>query len=375
VIAGATVLTVALLAVFAISLAQSQHRQRRDVEKRFHDRATVSAALTSAIFSISASQTQVQSALKFGGRTINQADLVRTARQGQSLYLEIIDGDGRVLAATAAAPSGAPPARPYVKKALSTGRGQLSNLLPGPEGTKYVEFALPFRALSGPRVQLSGIRQRLLSQFLGGFLDQIPNVAGAQSYVVDGTGAVVASPTRSVRLGAPLPDRDLANAIADGKQGDYDNDRYYTSAPISGSPWRVVLSASNGELFDSINGARRTVPWLIFIAFALTAGIGLFLLRRVLLASRRLERAELNRAHALEINDNIVQRLVMARYSLDRGSSENSQEKVAETLHEAQQLVTSLLEDKEIAPGVLRRGAAADTEGSPQPPPPPEQDS
>ena len=153
----------------------------------------------------------------------------------------------------------------------------------------------------------------------------------------------------------------------DEDEGDYGDGRYFTSARIAGSRWRIVLSASTGELYSSINGGRRAIPWIIFGAFALACLIGLVLLRRVLLASRQLERAELSRSHALEINDNIVQRLVMAKYALDRGSTGTSQEKLAETLHEAQQLVTSLLEQKEISPGVLRRGEAADTEAPPEP--------
>ena len=57
-----------------------------------------------------------------------------------------------------------------------------------------------------------------------------------------------------------------------------------------------------------------------------------------------------------------------SKYALDRGATDKSQEKMAETLLEAQQLVNSLLEEKEIAPGVLRRAAPAGTEGPPQPP-------
>jgi hypothetical protein len=106
---------------------------------------------------------------------------------------------------------------------------------------------------------------------------------------------------------------------------------------------------------------------VIFVAFALVAALGLFLLRRVLGASTQLQRAELSRLHALEINDNVVQRLVVAKYALDRGATETSQEKLTETLRETQQLVTSLLQEKEIAPGALRRANAAPTEEPPEP--------
>jgi hypothetical protein len=128
-----------------------------------------------------------------------------------------------------------------------------------------------------------------------------------------------------------------------------------------------VLSASKSKLYASVNGSQRTIPWLIFVAFALVATVGLLLFRRVLLATSELQRAELSRMHAIEINDNVVQRLVVAKYALDRGSTESSQAKLSETLREAQQLVTSLLEEKDIGPGVLRRDAAAPTDRPPEP--------
>ena len=219
----------------------------------------------------------------------------------------------------------------------------------------------------GRRVLLSGSNGQLLSQFLGGFLSKVPNVAAARSYVIDANANVVGSPGTGARPGAPLHDRDLAAAAAKHRQGSYDGDRYFASAPIGGSPWRVVLSTSKSKLYASVNGSQRTIPWVIFVAFALVAALGLFLFRRVLVATTELQYAELSRLHALEINDNVVQRLVVAKYALDRGATETSQEKLAETLRETQQLVTSLLQKKEIAPGALRRANAAPTEEPPEP--------
>jgi hypothetical protein len=129
-----------------------------------------------------------------------------------------------------------------------------------------------------------------------------------------------------------------------------------------------VLSTSKSKLYASVNGSQRIIPWVLFIAFALVATLGLLLFRRVLIATSELQRAELSRVHAIEINDNVVQRLVVAKYALDRGATESSQAKLGETLREAQQLVTSLLEEKDIRPGVLRRDIAAPTEQPPEPP-------
>jgi hypothetical protein len=365
---GAGVVVVLLLGFFAYSLAHSQQQQRRDLEKRFHDRADVSAAVTEAIFGSAGSQTQIQNAARFGGATIAPAALARTAQQSQSQYVAIIASDGRVLAATPGAPRQSLSAAPYVAKALRTGSIQLSNLVPGPGGSTVIQSATPFPTVHGRRVELTAIRTQLLSRFLGGFLSQVPNVAAARSYVIDANSKVVGSPGADARAGAPVPDRQLAAAVAKHRQGSYDGDRYFASAPIGGSTWRVVLSTSKSKLYASVNGSQRIIPWVLFIAFALVATLGLLLFRRVLIATSELQRAELSRVHAIEINDNVVQRLVVAKYALDRGATESSQAKLGETLREAQQLVTSLLEEKDIRPGVLRRDIAAPTEQPPEPP-------
>jgi hypothetical protein len=365
---GATTVIVLLLGFFAYSLAHSQHLQRRDLDKRFRDRAEVAAAVNEAIFSLASSQAAGITAQRFGGRVVDATALARSVQQSNGLYAEILRSDGRVLAATRRSPARPATLEPYVREALQSGKTVYSNVLPGAGGGARFESATPFHTPYGTRVQVNGISGPLLAAFVNGFLVKLPSVAHASSYVIDGQGRVVGSPGKAVRPGVEVPDRKLATAVADHRQGSYDGNRYFTSAAITGTPWRIVLSASKSDLYSSVNGSQRTVPWIIFGAFVLTAGLGLFLLRRVLLASAQLQRAELSRVHALEINDNIVQRLIVAKYALDRGATDKSQEKMAETLLEAQQLVNSLLEEKEIAPGVLRRAAPAGTEGPPQPP-------
>jgi hypothetical protein len=60
---------------------------------------------------------------------------------------------------------------------------------------------------------------------------------------------------------------------------------------------------------------------------------------------------------ALEINDNIVQGLAVAKYQLDRGADDESREAIEETLHKARGLITDLLGD--LGPGDLRRSERA----------------
>jgi hypothetical protein len=97
------------------------------------------------------------------------------------------------------------------------------------------------------------------------------------------------------------------------------------------------------------------------------------MMRRAALNAAELQRKELSERHAVEINDNIIQGLALASYELERGERMAGSTQVAETLREAQRLVSELLGKGEVQPGQLRRDAAARTDppGSRETPPPP----
>jgi hypothetical protein len=365
---GGTGLLILLLVFFAYSLAHAQAQQRRDLEKRFNDRADVAAVVNESIFKLASSGAMAADAARFGAKTVSTPALEQRTAQNDQLYSQILDAGGNVLAATSGAPARDPMKRPYVKLALTSGRTEYSSIMHGPGHTPIIETATAFSTPSGVRVDVTGVKAKPVADFLNAFLTKLPSVANARSYVIDPSAKLIASPKATTRPGAELPDRALAAASAKRDSGAYGDNRYFASAPIPSSPWRIVLTASKSSLYSTVNGSQRILPWIIFALFAAAVGFGLFLLRRVLMANTQLERAELSRRHALEINDNVVQRLVVAKYALDRGATEASQQKLAETLRETQQLVTSLLEQKDIAPGSLRREAPAGTEGPPAPP-------
>ncbi|MEA2494026.1 MAG: hypothetical protein QOJ29_1937 [Thermoleophilaceae bacterium] len=360
---AASALLLLLLGGFAYALAHSQSQQRHDIDRRFNDRARVAATVNESLFSLSTSSVKATDAARFGGATVDEKTLAQRTVVQQQLYAEILSTDGQVLAK-----AGTPPAdlasSATVKAALKSQQVVYSSLMEGPGGTTTIESAIAFPTKYGVRVDVSGGKADLLSQFLNSFLAKLPTVAHATSYVIDSAGKVIATPGKQIRAGVDLPDRDLAKVVLAKKQGSYDGNRYFTSSGITGTPWKIVLAADKKDLYASVETA---VPWLTFAAFALVSLVGMILLWRVLISNAELQRADLSRKHALEINDNVVQRLVLAKYALDRGATETSQQKLAETLKETQQLVTSLLEEREIAPGSLRREAAAETEGRPDP--------
>jgi hypothetical protein len=87
----------------------------------------------------------------------------------------------------------------------------------------------------------------------------------------------------------------------------------------------------------------------------------------VLRGAQLFEDMKVRERQALEINDNIVQGLSVAKYALDQGQDEKSEAAVEETLKKARLIITELLGDEgsEIAlgPGELRRQRPATLAG------------
>ena len=72
---------------------------------------------------------------------------------------------------------------------------------------------------------------------------------------------------------------------------------------------------------------------------------------------------------ALDVNENIVQGLTVAKYELERGQDDRSRAAIEETLRKSRVLITDLLGERgsevELGPGDLRRSeSAAVTSGS-----------
>jgi hypothetical protein len=91
----------------------------------------------------------------------------------------------------------------------------------------------------------------------------------------------------------------------------------------------------------------------------------------VLRGAQLFEDMKVRERQALEINDNIVQGLSVAKYALDQGEDGKSKAAVEETLKKARTLITELLgeEDSEVAlgPGELRRRRPATVAGGDAP--------
>jgi signal transduction histidine kinase/DNA-binding response OmpR family regulator len=293
------VVVLALLAVFALELANTQAKSDSDVKARVHERAMLAAALVDSLFN-SVLQQIPTDAKMYGGRTVSPRVLAANNQQNGG-YAVLLDSSGHVLAATS---SFTPQARADLARssALALVRAGhpygLGNLLPyGKTGT--IDIAVAFPTPYGVRVLLTGSPPKLLSGFLSGELQHVPGVKGAYNYLLDGNGTVLASNNPATPVGSSLASRvNLPPAaVASSDRGG----QYYEQVPLTNSSWRLMLAAPNGPLFASVSGLHKWVPWFIFIAFAIVAAAALALGLRTLKSAER-ELVEATRASEMKSN-------------------------------------------------------------------------
>ena len=293
VVVGAAVLIVATaLVVLGVSLHATQTRARETVTSRFEDRAQVVSALIQA--AISSVPTSVAATPAFTSATVDGSTLDKAAAQSHLAFAAIVNSAGTVVAHSRTTAS-SDVSRALSSPALASVRAgapvALSDVLSaGPSGTAVVDLVVPLKTQAGPRILVAGLPATELGAQFGTYLQRIPHAVGA-AYVTDSHGQVIAdaAPT-SAAAGAVTTQLPSARLLRQDN-GAYGHGGYFVSAPIAGSTWRVVLTTTQASLFSSVSGARKWLPWAIYIAFGLVALGVLVLLRRLLASGAALSRA------------------------------------------------------------------------------------
>ena len=294
--AVAITLLLAVMAVFTVALVRSHADERRDAERRFAERAEISAALTESLFASTASSAAAENARRLGDATVDRRRLERQRRQSGLAYSAVLDGRGAVIAATQKLPAAARErlaTRPATIRAALAGRPfTLSDFIDAPGAGGVLEYAAPFQTRYGRRVLVQGFPVRLLSSFLGGYLGRIPGARRATAYVLDTGGRVIGSPSRGQVAGSVVREPGLIDALRPGAgSGEFDSDgarRSFASARVEGTPWRVVLSTRSSTLYA---GTSPLVQWLVLIALGAAGGAAVFLLARTVRSAAEVQRA------------------------------------------------------------------------------------
>ena len=126
-------------------------------------------------------------------------------------------------------------------------------------------------------------------------------------------------------------------------------------AALIGVAYALVLAALEAE-----QGVAR---WVVTFGVVLIAGLLVGELKervsRLIERVTVLERHRVEEVHARELNDNIIQRLTLAKYSYDAGQPDKGNAALDAALAEARRMMTAALHDSEVEAGQLRRQTPA----------------
>jgi signal transduction histidine kinase len=227
----------------------------------------------------------------------SQAQLRIAVRQRAGLTADLINA---MLTGPGASAGSQPLPRPLIasnptaRRALVTGRPQLSNLRPA-SGGRPAGFLEARPAASRHRVSVTLVPLGAVEATLQRYLASVANFAAhpgdASAYLVDDHASVVAAGSGRVTPGQPLPDLPLRAALA-GRTGSggYGASRFFTAAPLADAPWHVVYTVPVGYLYTS-RGYQWGLSFVLLACFAAIAAICLVLLIRLLSRTVQLRRA------------------------------------------------------------------------------------
>jgi len=284
---------VALLAAFTVLGLRTRADARRQAEQRFAGEATLTASLTAAILQTSVTAAEQAAAKQLGSATVTTAALDQLASRSKLAYVILLDSHGRVLASSSGAAASARARRlratdPQVASALA-GRPYLSNVLTLGSGPvqRVVEWALPFPAAAGRRVELEAFDPALLSGFFGSYLAQAAKSGGGAAFILDRRGRVLGDGSGKIAPGGLPKSAALIESLplrASGRFRFNGSSRFFASSDVQGTSWRVVMTVRTGALYPALAGPYSWFLYVLLAAFGLAGGTGLVFFRRALVA-------------------------------------------------------------------------------------------
>ncbi|HLI60159.1 MAG TPA: hypothetical protein VKV21_10900, partial [Solirubrobacteraceae bacterium] len=302
-LAAAAAVVAAMLAVFAVAISLNQSQARRNLERQAHERTELVAGLLDGIFG-QASRLPASEVRALSARTVSNRVLERL--RGQNVYVALLDARGHVLAHSRGFNAEA-------RHAVLTGAARRLLLHGAPwalgnrsrDGIRggVVDFGVRVRARTGARFLVSGVSAATLGGFVRAELVQVHGVQRQHQIMLDGHGVVVGSTVRDRPVGYVFHTAAQLRALrrpqgvaATGHSGV----RYYDAVRLPNSTWRLIISVPVGELFASVDGLHRWLPWIILAAFGAVALGALWLVWRGMQSAQRVRvtNARLSAANA-----------------------------------------------------------------------------
>jgi diguanylate cyclase (GGDEF)-like protein len=268
-----------LLGTLATAIVFSQNQAREHVVAMFRLRGTSSATFVSTYLSQQAARER-ETAERFlaGGHVSNDQFQMVVAPFGSTAAV-LLDSSGRLLDVAPADPAllGHQIATRYAHlTAAEHGQVAVSNVVPSAaRSTPVAAVAVPFTTPEGRRVFSAAYPAS--GSTLEAFVAHTISYRQHDVYLVDHTGRLLAASPATTATTLAQADPLLARAAAHKGYGAVDGAKTastFTSAPVAGTPWRLLIEVPNSKLYTSIRGASAIVPWVVF---ALVSVLGVLL--------------------------------------------------------------------------------------------------
>jgi len=278
----------AVMGGLAAYLAGSQSSARHGVAQRLSARAQMGAEFSSLYVQSIFAREHAQARRWLASPTATM-EALRNASSAMGVPAAVLlDSTGRVLQVLPADPAvlGQVITRKYAHLAAAVaGRTAVSNVVPSAaRGFPVVGFAIPFATPSGRRV-FSGAFQ-VAKTPLGAYMSHLVVTPGHRVFLIDAHGNLIAGSSRfAPDETLPQADPGLATPALARTAGSYSTShglRWFDTAKIADTPWRIVISVPAAALFADVN-TGESLAWIALIGLAIAGliiiAIGLRLAR------------------------------------------------------------------------------------------------
>ncbi|GAC1589899.1 MAG: hypothetical protein NVS3B21_06960 [Acidimicrobiales bacterium] len=271
VVAAAVVIAVTTALTFA--QARTDAKERSQLVAQFAQRAPGAATFMGAYVSDVFVREQRAATARLTAPTVAAEELAKFNNEFGFLSSLVLDRNGDLLAVIPDAPK-------MVGQNVSSKFAHLRSAVDGTPavsgvvtsvatGLAVVGFAVPYTAPDGRRVVTGGFDLR--ASPIGKYLDHILPTGQGSAALIDTAGKLIVGSAAYTTV-----DPALVKAISVRPQGTYrkasGGRAHFATAPVAGTPWRVLLTSSSKTLFAPPRGDGATNPWYLIIFVSLCEG-------------------------------------------------------------------------------------------------------
>ena len=318
-VAAISVVMAVTVVGLAIILANSNGKSRHQLIRVFDRREHIGAALFEALLKSTTAPTTVPPSL--ARPRLTPADL-KSVDVPPTLSTAVYAADGTLLASLANSKAVPPVPAAVVHQLLALAAHNqgtaLSNVLGAPQlpataiGTLYqTKFGVRLQVTLFPAAAIGG----LLPSYMGQMTDR-----GGEAYILDANDRIIGSSSRQLSIGALAPDQALSRALGGSRTGSFAHRGatwHFTSGPLGGTPWTLVLATPDSVLFAPVAGAGQFVPWVLITLLVISCVIVLYLVQRARRDAERVAAANV----ALESRNTAVEEANQAKSRFLAGMS------------------------------------------------------